>query len=314
MNRSTVFAVLFVVVVSSSGATPLASAATVDGRISFARYDPDLGDTSIWTANPDGSHQVRVTEVPSYFSDWSPNGRRLAFDFVGDDGEHIATVPADGGHVRQITSASGIQEVPKYSPDGAWIAFDASPVLPDDPAFATSIWVVRPDGSDAHALTADAFDVEPVFSPDSSRIAFGRITGTDANGAQLEAIYVVGTDGAGLREIVPPTPALEHPDWSPGGRWITYNIEPGAPDAGVWAVHPNGRGARLIHGSEHRFGLFKAVWSPSGDAFLVGCHDFHADIDMLCVMDADGRHLHVVVDDRPTPVNFPAWGTHPLAA
>jgi WD40 repeat protein len=120
----------------------------------------------------------------------------------------------------------------------------------------------------------------------------------------------VNTDGTGLREVVPPLADLEHPDWSPDGRWITFSIEPPAPNAGILAVHPNGKGLRVIRRSDNRFQLFKAVWSPDGRKFLVGCFDVGAQIDKLCVMKANGHDLHVVVA-TPDPVNFPAWGTHP---
>jgi Tol biopolymer transport system component len=281
-----------------------------NGRITFGRFDPELGDFSIWAANPDGTHQRRLTHVPSFFSDWSPDGHRIAFDFVDDTGVHIATMDPNGRHVRQLTFGEGIQEVPKWSPDGRWITFDASPDFPDAPGFHTDIWIMRADGSHKRQLTRGAFDVEPVFSPDGRRIAFGRITGVDAQGFQLEAIYVVNADGTGLREVVPPLADLEHPDWSPNGRWITFNIEPPAPSAGILAVHPNGKGLRVIRRSDNRFQLFKAVWSPDGRKFLVGCFDVQAQIDKLCVMKANGHDLHVVVA-TPDPVNFPAWGTHP---
>ena len=281
-----------------------------NGRITFGRFDRELGDFSIWAANPDGTEKQRLTHVPSFFSDWRPNGHRIAFDFVDETGVHIATMDPDGRHVRQLTFGEGIQEVPKWSPDGRWITFNASPNFPDVPGFHTDIWIMRADGSDARQLTRGGFDVEPVFSPDGRRIAFGRITGIDAQGAQLEAIYVVNRDGTHLRQVVPPLPGLEHPDWSPDGRWITFNIEPLAPNPAVMAVHPNGEGLRAIKRSNDRFELFKAVWSPDGRKFLVGCFDVQAQIDKLCVMNANGRNLHVVVA-TPDPLNFPAWGPHP---
>ncbi len=282
-----------------------------NGRISFAKFDPELGDFSIWAANPDGTHQTRLTHVPSFFSDWKPNGRRIAFDFVDDTGVHIATMDPNGRHVRQLTFGAGIQEAPKWSPDGRWITFNASTDFPDEPGFHTDIWIMRADGSDARQLTSGGFDVEPVFSPDGHRIAFGRITGVDVQGFQLEAIYVVNTDGTHLREVVPPLPGLEHPDWSPDGRWISFNIEPAAPNPAVMVVHPTGKGLRVLRSSNNRFELFKAVWSPDGRKLLVGCFDVQAQIDKLCVMNANGRKLHIAVDATPDPVNFPAWGTHP---
>jgi Tol biopolymer transport system component len=90
----------------------------INGRISFARFDPTLGDFSIWAANPDGSHQRRLTSIPSFFSDWSPDGRRIVFDFADDTGVHIATIDPNGRQVRQLTFGQGIQEVPKPPPDG----------------------------------------------------------------------------------------------------------------------------------------------------------------------------------------------------
>ena len=281
-----------------------------NGRISFGRFDPQLGDFSLWSANRDGTQQRRLTNSPTFMSDWSPDGGRIAFDFADDTGMHVATIASDGGDRHQLTTGAGIQEDPKWSLDGKWITTDASPVLPDDPSFFTSIWVMRADGSLSHQMTTDGFDVEPVFSPDGSHIAFGRITGGTDEG-QLEAVYVVNTDGTNLHQVVPPILGLEHPDWSPDGQWITFNIAPESisPDAGaVVAVHPNGHGQRILRSATERYGFFKPVWSPDGRQFLVGCHDRQEHVDKLCEMDADGDHVHVVVDAGPYPVNFPAWG------
>jgi Tol biopolymer transport system component len=287
-----------------------------NGRITFGRFDPTLGDFSIWAADPDGTHQRRLTTVPSFFSDWSPDGRRIAFDFVDDVGVHIATMAPDGGQQRQLTSGPAIQEVPKWSPDGRWITFDAAPVFPDDPAFSTSIWVIRADGSDARQLTRDGFDVEPVFSPDGTRVVFGRITGVSAQGDQMEALYVVNTDGTGLHQIVAPRAGLEHPDWSPDGRLISFNIAPEAAAASesgsVMVVHPDGGSLQVLRRPTERLRFFKPVWSPDGRKMLIGCRDVSAHIDKLCTMDANGRNVNIIVDTTPDPANFPAWGSHPI--
>ncbi len=138
-----------------------------NGRISFARFDPELGDWSIWAANPDGSHQRRLTHVPSFFSDWSPDG-----------------------------------------------------------------------------------------------------------------------------------------------RWITFNIAPEVSGGGVMAVRPDGSGLRVIRHNNNRFEVYKPVWSPDGRKLLAVCFDVQAQIEKLCTMNANGRNLQVVVA-TPDFVNFPAWGTHP---
>jgi tricorn protease len=47
------------------------------------------------------------------------NGEMIAFVYAGD----IWTVPGAGGTARRLTSHSGLELFPKFSPDGRWIAF-----------------------------------------------------------------------------------------------------------------------------------------------------------------------------------------------
>jgi TolB protein len=161
-------------------------------------------------------------------------------------------------------------------------------------------------------LTEGSIDVEPVFSPDGSKIAFGRIVGDSPEG-QLEAIYVVNSDGTGLREVVPARAGLEHPDWSPDGRSIIFNIapeNPTAPDAGaIMSVQPDGKSLHVAVPPTAGLGFFKPAWSPDGRRILTGCHDKEAGLDRLCVIPGNGK-VRVVIDGE-THVNFPAWGPRP---
>lgn len=280
-----------------------------NGDLSFSRFDPALGDFSVWVADPNGAHQRRLVSTPSHASDWSPDGSRIAYDFATPTGDgHIATIAPDGTWNRQLTFEAGLQEIPRWSPDGRSIAYDASTKLPGQPGFQTDVWVMRADGSHPRQLTSGHFDVEPVFSPNGQQIAFGRIT-HDADVA-TEALYVMQADGSHLRQVVPPTFGLEHPDWSPDGRWLSFDIAPEASGPAVMAVHPDGHDLHVIRASDARLRLFKPAWSPDGQRFLVGCHDVRADLDRLCVMNADGRDLHVLVV-APVPLNSPAWGPRP---
>jgi hypothetical protein len=74
----------------------------------------------------------------------------------------------------------------------------------------------------------------PLFRRDLDRANSGEDIGTREGASfdvvperQLEGIYVINSDGSGLREVVAPRAGLEHPDWSPDGRSITFNIEQG---------------------------------------------------------------------------------------
>lgn len=280
-----------------------------NGDIAFGRFDPALAGLSLWVAESDGSHQRRLTQDQANFSDWAPDGSRIAFDFINDTGVHIAIIEPDGQHRKTLTSSAGVQESPKWSPDGESIVYDGFPFPVDEANFSVSIWVVGADGSEPRQLTHDALDVEPVFSPDGTRIAFGRITGDSPEG-QLEAIYVINSDGSGLREVVAPRAGLEHPDWSPDGRSITFNIEPenhAAADSGsILSVRPDGSGLRVLQRPTPGMRFFKAVWSPDGRQMLSGCRDTQAGIDRICTISQGGR-VNVVIGG-PQMVNFPSWG------
>lgn len=76
---------------------------------------------------------------------------------------------------------------------------------------------VNTDGSGAVALTAGPEDGAPVWSPDGSRIAFGR------SGAAEPGVYVMNADGSNAARL---TSAGRDPAWSPDGEWIVYVCDP----------------------------------------------------------------------------------------
>jgi Tol biopolymer transport system component len=293
------------------------------GRISFGKLDPEIGDFRIWTAAADGSDERPLVRRMSWMSDWAPDGRRLVFE----DATTLTTIAPDGSDPQVVVDSLGYQGVPKWSPTGEWIAFEGSEQAPSDPIdipqdFSRSVWVVRPDGRDLHRVT-DRFDVEPVFSPDGSQLAFGHVTEPGQPWDAVQSVVVVGLDGTGRREVVPPTIGLQHLDWSPDGTWITYNVEPlpgivEQPDGSgsIWAVHSDGTDRHVLVPSTDEWMFVKPVWSPDGRRLLAGCNTpgsgvAGGGIDRLCVVDVASGEATLLIDHSAErlDVNFPAWGT-----
>ena len=185
MPRYLLIAVTMCAVLAAAALPASATFPGTNGRIAFGRFDSNISDFDLYTANPDGSEVQQLTFVPSLFSDWRADGNRILFDFLDTDGnEQVATINPDGSDLQQITFGAGVHEATSWSPSGTQIAFIYSPLLPGDPNFTTSIFVMNSDGNNPQPVTTGFFDVEPRFSPDGTRIAFSRIRKFAGNGFQ----------------------------------------------------------------------------------------------------------------------------------
>jgi Tol biopolymer transport system component len=292
-----------------------------NGRITFARFNPAIGDFQIFAANPDGSHETQLTTLPSAISDWSPDGSKIAFDFASDaTSANIATINPDGSGFVQLThEQNDVTVEPAWSPDGTRMAV-ARPIG-DHPH---GIFIIdAATGAILSQVTANPygwFDGEPRWSPDGQWIAFDRVKKA-VRGTDMVAAFVVRSDGTDLRQLTSWGRQGQYPDWSPDGSKIaiTSRSEPFAP-ASIFTINPDGSDMELvikntgIAGFEHPPGFSSAStvrWSPDGTKLIFqGSPDFRHIRAGLWTVDADGSNLTEIISGPPNP-SFPAWGTHP---
>lgn len=78
-------------------------------------------------------------------ADISPDGRRLAF--ARTEGGETRVVVQELGSTRAQRITKGLSTLPRWSPDGRWIAFAP------DRTDASGIFLVTPDGSEEHRLS-----------------------------------------------------------------------------------------------------------------------------------------------------------------
>ena len=181
------------------------------------------GNDEIYIMNVDGTNVVRLTTNPGedVQPTFSPDGTRIIFASLGGIGSHLYSMNADGTNQVLLTNFTGeISGQASFSPDGQKIVFSSIRVLAGhtDP----EIYVMNSDGSNQVRLTFNpANDLEPVFSPDSSTIAFRserdgnpEIYTMDATGANQQRITFGGT---GINNFAPswssvPTVNIDIPD------------------------------------------------------------------------------------------------------
>jgi serine/threonine protein kinase/Tol biopolymer transport system component len=92
---------------------------------------------------PTGSPR-HLSDIVAHGAAWSPDGRQLAFA----NGSDLFLANADGTNARKLITVSGSAFSIRFSPDGTRLRFSVWPPQ----SYSYSIWEVRSDGSDLHAL------------------------------------------------------------------------------------------------------------------------------------------------------------------
>jgi Tol biopolymer transport system component len=282
-----------------------------NGLISFTRFDPALDQDVVYTVNPDGSHEQQL--VPGAESgQWAPGGTRIAIvtDCCGD---RILN-PDTGGYTQLPTFYPDLGvflPCVVWSPDAARLACEGSA---DDPA-ADGVYTIRSsDGYDVRRITSGADDDCPGdYAPNGNRLVFLRASFEFGE----QALYVVKTDGTGLRQITPTGMDLRFNcgNWSPQGNEILFSAR-SAPGLrfSIYAVHSDGSGLRQIPiaacGTASA-GCFEPVWSPDGTKIAFTMFLAQTGQSDLYTVNADGSGLYQVTH-AGLGAGLKDWGTHPL--
>lgn len=143
----------------------------------------------------------------------SPDGQRLAFHVIGDDGViNVWVQRLDGGARRQITFDREAASYPQWSQDGKWLTVNLK--RGDD----THVGVVSAEGGPVEQLTFDRGTSWPgSFSPDSDRIAFAGIRQGTWN------IYTVSRSTKQVKQLTHfDSGSARFPAWSPRGNRIVF--------------------------------------------------------------------------------------------
>lgn len=301
-----------------------------NGRIAFMKQDSD-GYWQTWVANKDLSNQVKLTKesADSGWAVWNPGGTKLAFDSNRADPDpndsdlinDVFTMNPDGTGLVKLTH-SGFDSDPGWSPDGKQIAF-GSDRRNGAGTGREEIYITRSDGSHAWRVSTlpekAGYDTAPRFSPNGNRLVFTRYINEELG---RSALFTVGVDGTGLKQITPSGNGARDADWAPDGNKIVFEARPekgaSAPDrdchAEIYTVDPDGQHLTNITDNHCFAGSHEPVWSPNGEKILfLSAHVEEGEFGIgLATMNPNGtKRLFITQNPRENQMHQPDWESLP---
>ena len=181
-----------------------------DGKkIAFSARSPKTGFVNVHVANHDGSGMLNLTSSHSLdiSPSWSETSRQIAFVSDRAGTPQLFIMDADGANLRQVTFDRGLVDSPDWSPDGRYIAYTMRPTRARHVYF--DIYVLDLVSSQVYQLTTNSRNNEsPSWAPDGRHIAF---QSTREGSTQ---IYVMVSDGTGVRKLTRGGISNEAPAWS----------------------------------------------------------------------------------------------------
>ena len=144
---------------------------------------------------------------------------------------------------------------PAESPGGR-IVFSSSSDGDDE------IYVMNPDGTNLTQLTDDsAHDLDPVWSPDGTKIAFDSDRHSPSN---FDSIYVMNADGTNVGRLIFTNSTQSA--WSPDGSKIAFQSQQDEPAEEIYVMNSDGTGQTRLTNSSG-YDLFPS-WSLDGTKII----------------------------------------------
>lgn len=216
--------------------------------------------------------QARISEtrVLRYWDRYLTDGRvPHLFRLDLDDGAITDLLPG----FDRVTGFEGFEW--DASDDGRWLVYSANATEPPFREMNFDLFLQGTDGGPARNLTADnpADDVEPVFSPDGGRIAYGRQR-RPGIGSDLRRLALLDIEAGGTPQPIGEEFGGHVRDWhfsADGSTLYLHGEEAGHIHLYQWRA---GRLRRLARGGS------TGNARPAGRGVVYSRHDFNAPADL----------------------------------
>jgi Tol biopolymer transport system component len=184
------------------------------------------GDNTIYKAElylmrVDGSDVRRLTfsRGVNQYPAWAPDGRSIGFTSNRNSVTQIYTLALNDTAALRLTNSMAFNFFGGWSTDGRKVVFASNgDAVGEGNVNNMDIYVMDSDGKNPTRLTRDpAFDGNPSWSPDGTRIAFA-----STRSGQMD-IWVMNRDGSGPVRLTRSSEAEEWPAWAPDGQMIAFS-------------------------------------------------------------------------------------------
>lgn len=175
------------------------------------------------------------SDKPMLFRQPTMNKTHIVFVFAGD----LWKVSRDGGAAERLTSGTGTETAPQFSPDGNWVAFTG------EYDGNVDVYVIPSTGGEPRRITYHPGGDQVIgWTPDGKSVVFlsGRATGMP-----VPKMYTMPVTGEGLPTELPFPMAGGVASFSPDGARIAYM--PLAAAFAQWKFYRGGRMTKIWIGN-----------------------------------------------------------------
>jgi len=231
---------------------------------------PQGGQGDVWTISANGSNAVRVTSEASmdWNPVWSPDGKHLYFCSDRSGNMNLWRVPIEEktgkllGEAEAVTSGAGTssQHI-SLTQDGRRIAYVAQEEIKNLRKVTFDPSTEKIFGEPVPITRGSLQGVFPDPSPDGDWLAYYSL-------GKQQAIVIVRTDGADMRQLTDDAFKDREPRWSPDGKRIAFTSDRSGRSE-IWAINRDGGGLQQL---TQMAGAHHGVWSPDGTQMVYSIH------------------------------------------
>ena len=219
---------------------------------------------------------------------------RIVFASFAGEASYLSTIKADGSGLKKLTDSAYYRSLPKWSPDGTQIAYEAQP----DSQTTYAVFVMNADGSGQTRLSnRDASEGSPAWSSDGRQFAFTAYQ----NSTGSYDIWTMNRDGSNRTRLVGLDSYDDYPCWSPDSSKIAFVSNRDGPSE-IYLMNANGQYQQSLTGKTAD--NYWPSWSPDGTKIaFTSTRDGNPEI---YVMNADGSNP-IRLTNNDAADYYPNW-------